>query len=190
MHVYGMTVDKGFSFRQDLKASIQGKRNNRQAEIHGNLKSAALETSHFAVEGACSFREDNRTDAVHELSLHLLQALHSGFRVTAVYEDMSCRLATCSDERHLAQLGFHEPFEDHGQPSIDEPYIEHRLVVSHEDITLSGLNMLGSIDRNGQKHQPEEGAGPELLDLMNELCVLPVNGTNGENRRENCQYCQ
>ena len=50
VHVYRMTVDKGFSFRQDLKASIQGKRNNRQAEVHGNLKSAAFEPSHFAVK--------------------------------------------------------------------------------------------------------------------------------------------
>jgi hypothetical protein len=92
---------------------------------------------------------------------------------------------------HFAQFGFHQPFEHYRKPAVYEPHIEHRLVVRYEYIALAGLDMFDSIDANRQKHQPEEGTGPELLFFVDKLCVTPVDETDCEQRREyrqNHQY--
>ena len=119
-----------------------------------------------------------------------MQTLHSRLRIAAVDEDMPCGFATDTHKRHLAQLCFHQPFEDHRQPAVDQPYIEHRLVVRYEHIALPLLDMLLALYRHRQKHQPEERTGPELLHFVHKLSIPPMDGTDRENSREDRQHAQ
>ena len=93
MHVNRYTMDEGFAFRQHLKAAVQRKRNDRQTQIPCDLERSAFELTYFAVQAACTFRENDGTNTVNQLFLHFLEALHRRFRTPAVYEDMSgCRI--------------------------------------------------------------------------------------------------
>ena len=178
-------MNKGFAFGQHVETTGEREGDNRQAKVQRNLECSPFESSHFAVKGTCSLREDDGADATYELFLHLLEALQRRFGVAAVDEDMSGGLAPRADERHLAELRFHQPFEDHRQPSVDEPYVEHRLMVGDEDITLTGLYMLLPLYAHRQKHQPEERAGPELLHFVHKLRIAPVDGADSEDSGKN-----
>ena len=190
MHMYGMTTDEGFAFRQHLKTSGEREGYDGQAQFERYLESAAFEPSHFTVQRTGALRENDGADAIGQLLLDLFEAAQCRFGPASFDEDMSCGFATRTDKRHFAQLGFHQPFEDDGQPSVDKPNIEHRLMIGHEHITLFRLNMLGSIDTNGYEKEPKERPRPELLDLVDELRVAPMYGAHGENSGEDSQQYQ
>ena len=160
---------------------------DRQGEVECYLEGATLEAAERAVLGARSLGEDDGAYTIDQLLLYQLDTLYGCACVLTLNEDMSSGLAGDADEGYATQFGLHEPLEDDGQPAVDDPYVVHRLMVAHEDVGLTGLDILESGDRHGQEHESAHAARPELLLAVHELGIAPGIAYDGEHSREDGQ---
>lgn len=165
--------------RNYIVAATEGKWDNREFEIECDLEGATLERTHLTGFGSGSLGEDNGADTTLQGALHLLHSSNGSTRIAAINKDVTGSTAGSSDKRNFAKLFLHHPLEDNGQETINEPYIEHGLVVADKDIGLAGLDVFESLNAHRQEKPEEERLGPSGLYPVDETAVRPREKDDG-----------
>ena len=142
----------------DIEAAVDGERTNRQLQLVGKHEGSTAEHAHVAGEGAGTLWEHHERHAFLE---HLARLIVRGTnlgRSALIYEDVVGIDASQTHERNVADAFLHHPLEVTAQEAIDEEDVEGTLMVGHEHVALTFLEMLPTLYLYWQ----EEDSDPQL----------------------------
>ena len=146
-----MPVDEVEAFHtgQDVERPVDGQRHDRQLQFVGQGEGAFLEMGHVTCEGTCAFGEHRHAVALLQYLAGILVGLANLAGTPFVNHNLVRLLTGIAHEGNLPQLLFHHPFEVTPQMSVYQEDVKGTLMVGHEDVTLSFLQVLTPFHLDG-----------------------------------------
>ena len=146
--------------REHIKGAVDGHGHHGQADVVGQLESPLAEQPHVPGEGATALGEDHQRSAVFQRAACAVDGVLYGFRARLVYKDETGFLASVTHERNFAQRLLHHPLEVAMQITVYQKNVHRALMIGHEDIALSGLQVLASLHLDRQQQHVAENLRP------------------------------
>lgn len=166
----------------DIERTVDGERNDRELQFIGQHEGSAAERAHVTIEGAGSFGKDNERHTFAQNLACLLVGLADFAGSTFVDKNVVGAFGRVADKGNTAQLIFHHPLEIAVQETVDEKDVERSLVIGHEDVALSWLEVLPSGHFHGQEEQADGAACPVAAWIITpEMAVAQGASQYGDN---------
>mgnify|MGYP000859323053 CR=1 FL=1 len=157
-------------------------------KLVGKHEGATLKRTHMPCKRARAFGEHHHAHSVFQRVACLVVCLLYLARAALVYKYLVRHLAGKANERNLAQLVLHHPFEVASQMTEYQKYVERALMVAHKHIRLVVLQVLASHNLYRQKQHLKYGCCPQLRRIVTPEVAVAKHAAHA--RCERRKYCE
>ena len=153
-------VDESAGARQDVERAVDGHRHHRQLQLVSQCERPFAEDSHMACKRTGALWEHRHTITLLQDISRCVVGLLDLLGAALIDENLVRLTAGIADKRDAAQLVLHHPLEVTSQMTIDKEDVEDALMVCHEHITATFLQLLAPLYLHGYQQRPEDDLRP------------------------------
>lgn len=151
---------------KDVETAVDGDGHDGKLQGIGELEGTAAEGAHVSVVGTGTFGEDAERGSAGKGFSRVSHRLQYGTARTLVDENKAGLTAGEAHKGDVAEAFLHHPLEFVAKIAVDGENIERPLVVRHENVALPTVDVLLSLDGDGNKEQAQQSPCPKATDIL------------------------
>ena len=169
----------------NVKAAVDSKGADRQLQLVSQRKGPTPEEAQVARKGTCTFGKNHQRHALAKDVASLVVRFADAGNTAAVDKYLVRITTGHANDRHTTQCTLHHPLEIPVQIAVNEEDIKGSLMIGHENIALSFLQILTPLDLDRQQENMRSDPRPQVARVITpEVAVANKTADSGDKSRQ------